>query len=905
MEHSNSRESSEPLVDPAHPFKGVVVCCTSIPPDQRTEIAKKTEELGGVHKYDLTPDVTHLIVGDYDTPKYRHVAKERTDIKAMDATWIDALGQLWMADADIDFPALEREHQLKPLETCGEVPDATNPAQTKRGSLLLCMTGFDDPDQRNLIISRIQANGGTYTGDLTKRVSHLIVHKPEGKKYKAARNWGIRTVSLAWLDQTIERGMVLDEQCFDPVLPPEEQGQGAWNRASSRRVSLGKRSRSGAGEGGQRKLRKTASMKLSSQRDTLWGDILGSKPTAESSVPDRSERIEVRDSGIHDAMVQPAPEAGIFSGCYFFMAGFESWKSKILAETIGSLGGRTFDTFGEVVTEAAVARSAHRFLIVPQESQPSTHFQVPPAHLDQIQIVTEFFVERCLHNKALCDPNSHVLGRPFPMFPIRGFENLYICTAGFTGVDLLHVEKAIRQIGAKYAARLNEVTSVLVCKSLAGTRKEKLKFAYDNDIPIVSSDWLWDSITTGYNAPVKAFMFPELQQDHRLEPKPRARGQHKEETKQAIQRTRSEPIPHMPKKPASRHPSVTAIDPTAFQDGNRPKSTAVKYTNTKEDSAASFQFQTAKTHQMDSFGGGTVAAQPSEKASDALNKSHITELTAKPLLARTTSVADSMDATPISGVEARYATEEESQAAEVADEVSTRTEPDAPTALESGAHEENEELGRPAEETKEHPQESRDDNETQQGESLGWQETSTEDRPQSRKANQEMAAEDDQDARLKAQREAQKKAEREDLSSRLTNLIESKGSGTGAETLHDDEQQQQQHQQQQQQRRPRKRIFGRAISNASAASSGSAESRMDALGRPAEDQEQQEQEPASTQIQYQDPGAQQHRAKIMSRMLGEDVKAPAMSQGPKTKIGGFEFDGEASRLPRRQTRRNF
>lgn len=110
----------------------------------QTELAKKTEELGGIHKYDLTPDVTHLVVGDYDTPKYRHVAKERTDIKAMDAGWIDTVGELWMADAEIDFPALEREWQLKPLETCGEMPDPTNPTEGKRGSLLLCMTGFDD-----------------------------------------------------------------------------------------------------------------------------------------------------------------------------------------------------------------------------------------------------------------------------------------------------------------------------------------------------------------------------------------------------------------------------------------------------------------------------------------------------------------------------------------------------------------------------------------------------------------------------------------------------------------------------------------------------------------------------------------------------------------------------------------
>ncbi|KAF9878033.1 BRCA1 C Terminus domain-containing protein [Colletotrichum karsti] len=938
MDSSFSREASEPPFDPAHPFKGVVVCCTSIPPDQRTEIAKKTEELGGIHKYDLTPDVTHLVVGDYDTPKYRHVAKERTDIKAMDATWIDAMGKLWMADANIDFAALEKEHQLRPFETCGEVPDATDPTQAKRGSLLLCMTGFDDPDERNKIIDRIQESGGTYTGDLTKRVSHLIVYKPEGKKFKAARNWGIRTVSLAWVDQTIERGMILDEQCFDPVMPPEEQGQGAWNRVNPRRVSLGKRSRSGVGEDGQRKLRKTASMKLGSQRDSIWNDLLGSKPSGESSAPQRSERIEVQDSGVHDAMAQPAPDEGIFSACHFFMAGFETWKSKILSETIGSLGGKTYAAFEELVAEAAGPRSLHKFLIVPQEAQPSTHFRIPPAHVDKVQVVTEFFVERCIHNKTLCDPNTHALGRPFPGFPIPGFQDLSICTAGFTGIDLLHVEKTIRQIGAKYAARLNEATSVLVCKSLAETRKEKLKFAFDSNIPIVSSEWLWGSVSSGYNVPVKRFMFPELQQNPDLKAKPRAKEQLKEQTKQPIQRTRSEPIPHMPKKPASRHTSVAGIDPTAFQH-EQQKPAAPMQTATKEDSAASFQFQTAKTHQMDSFGGGTVAAPPSNSSSHARNESTTSERPAKQKLARTTSVADSMDdATPISeaeagGVVVRHVVDEPmpptkhgekpqlwiSRGDEIAGEIQLNDE----ARLRMDAHDDRmREVGIDQAIISAATGGISDEKKAQLDAAAALCKRSRElenmDEDEKDEAQLEFQREElktakfrndcfekvleyqkDEDearahmeAELKADRDAKKAAEKEEITERLTNLIEARAMDRDIELPRKEEHPPH--------RRPRKRPLGRVISNASAASSGSAE--LDMYGQPTKEK-QEEQEPPSTQIQYQDPGAQQHRARIMSKMMGEDPK-PATSQG-KTKIGGFEFEGEAGgMMSRRQTRRN-
>ncbi|EGZ72532.1 hypothetical protein NEUTE2DRAFT_43850, partial [Neurospora tetrasperma FGSC 2509] len=102
---AGSPSSDHVLFDPSHPLKGV------------TDIANKTEELGGKHKHDLTPDCTHLIVGEHDTPKYRHVAKERPDVKAMAAGWIEALRKLWVEDADIDFIALEKEWELKPFET--------------------------------------------------------------------------------------------------------------------------------------------------------------------------------------------------------------------------------------------------------------------------------------------------------------------------------------------------------------------------------------------------------------------------------------------------------------------------------------------------------------------------------------------------------------------------------------------------------------------------------------------------------------------------------------------------------------------------------------------------------------------------------------------------------------------
>jgi DNA replication regulator DPB11 len=107
--------------------------------------------MGGIHKYDLTPDCTHLLVGEYDTPKYRHVAKERPDVKAMDARWVEAVRDLWVKDAEIDFRSLEKAWQLRPLETSGRSP--SDGYEAKRGAVLCCVTGFEDRESSSRLKS--------------------------------------------------------------------------------------------------------------------------------------------------------------------------------------------------------------------------------------------------------------------------------------------------------------------------------------------------------------------------------------------------------------------------------------------------------------------------------------------------------------------------------------------------------------------------------------------------------------------------------------------------------------------------------------------------------------------------------------------------------------------------------
>lgn len=145
----------------------------------------------------------------------------------------------------------------------------------------------------------VNCNGGEYRGNLTKDVTHLIAKVPSGKKYSFAMEWGIRVVAVEWLFQSLERGMILDETLYNLQLAASERGKNAWIRKTASTSSLGKRARDEANAlGRSRKLRRTASAKLSSQNMGLWTDIVGGGTEAADKKVDKWDDQQ-RDDGLN------------------------------------------------------------------------------------------------------------------------------------------------------------------------------------------------------------------------------------------------------------------------------------------------------------------------------------------------------------------------------------------------------------------------------------------------------------------------------------------------------------------------------------------------------------------------------------------------------------------------------
>lgn len=194
----------------------------------------------------------------------------------------------------------------------------------------------------------IESHGGTYKGDLTKSVTHLIARVPDGKKYQFAQQWRIKTVGLKWLKDSLERGLILKESLYHPTLPLDEQGKGAWNRKTDDQSHLGKRPREqDTAIEAPRKLRRTASARLGSQNDAMWGDIVGAEDLeteatnrdrlrqtksmsdmsvivqqSKSFVTDTTTTNHERSMTEHHEQAAPAERDGLMAYCTFMINGF-------------------------------------------------------------------------------------------------------------------------------------------------------------------------------------------------------------------------------------------------------------------------------------------------------------------------------------------------------------------------------------------------------------------------------------------------------------------------------------------------------------------------------------------------------------------------------------------------------
>ncbi|KAF1357465.1 hypothetical protein EJ07DRAFT_167640 [Lizonia empirigonia] len=567
------------------PLAGAILCCTALPHEQRAQLSAIGAQMGATIKLDLTSDVTHLVAGNTDSAKYRYVAKLREDVKVLSPAWLEALRDVWMeGEDDMDVAGLEKQYRLPTFF-----------------GLRICLTGFDNPEQRKYIQETVDLNGAEYHGDLTKNVTHLIAAAPTGKKYEHAVNWRMKIVSLEWFEQSLERGMVLEETLYNPTFPTEERGKDAWIRMENPSPALGKRTRDAEqpqpSNPHRRKLRRAASTKLGFQSDALWAGI--TTPSFEQGRNDEDEWKEdnlfkqtsphegtslqqedavahpgeIEDTNQHTSTLAGPPQLpeidpgeGIFQSRVVITYGFDLDKTNILQNHLEKNGARVVSSKDlDTIASEDLQRG---YLVIPHDVEVDVVSGSLPGGAGSLaNLVTNWWVERCLYGKRLVDPTDDVLSRPFNKLSMNGFSGLTVNSTGFSGIELLHVTKAVTLMGANYDEQLHAKTSVLVCYSRKPA-PPKLKFATDRRIPAVHAEWLWECLRTGALQPFSNYLLNTL--EPRQPQKTRPTPQQSEKPAVALSKEESVRLQERLKK-ADAHKIVTRPPNARARGPQRPR----------------------------------------------------------------------------------------------------------------------------------------------------------------------------------------------------------------------------------------------------------------------------------------------------------------------------------------------
>ena len=177
-----------------------------------------------------------------------------------------------------------------------------------------------------------------------------MAKEPSGNKYNYAGQWNIKTVSVEWMQHSLERGMILEEGYYSLLLQASERGNGAWLRRVPSITSLGKRPREGElVRTNSRKLRRTASARLSSENTGIWSNIVGQSVKQEHAHTDkwhdRDEDIApIKAEGPITAVLQTSGEQRFQRKA---IQGIPNVPDRMLAkQEDGIFGGKTFVLYG-------------------------------------------------------------------------------------------------------------------------------------------------------------------------------------------------------------------------------------------------------------------------------------------------------------------------------------------------------------------------------------------------------------------------------------------------------------------------------------------------------------------------------------------------------------------------------
>lgn len=534
------------------PLAGLAFCCTGIDAKEKRDVVEKINVLGGIHYYDLMTDVDYLIVGSRSTEKYIFSVKNRSDIRFIGTDAINAIHKHWLDGVDETLENLNIKNYLLPIFNDMTICFSRIQMTSAQIDHLIHNVNFrpkDDPEEyykpKNLYKLFVK-HGGSAKESLLKTHKIMVTTDPRGTRYEKAVEWGVKILHPVWIVDSIVRGAAMCPEDYLITENPNEtyeKGCDVWNEIKSNEDIVRQESnltirRSESAEPEQKK--KAAVNKANADiwhsimdhterhnklliRDKTWDeeDDEDEDEDDDSYTQSRDIDSEGNDGGpilADKRESSTALESQLFLGFNFLTIGFDSRQFDLLSKTIESF-------LGEVANDPNDDSITHVVMPSIKGSQYITVLKVLPSELKLritngfVKVVTEFFIERCMFYKKI------VLDRwGQPMKGLLSSKKIFkICITGFTGVELMHIEKLIKALNFEYCESLAEDRDLLIlninlfkpsfiknsprlfqykCKEIVNcptggsvslmSAKNKIDAAKQWNIPVVSVAYLWD-----------------------------------------------------------------------------------------------------------------------------------------------------------------------------------------------------------------------------------------------------------------------------------------------------------------------------------------------------------------------------------------------------------------------------
>jgi DNA replication regulator DPB11 len=530
------------------PFAKLTFCCTGISLN-REDLAEKIEALGGVHYSDLMSDVKYLIVGDRDTAKYNFCIKNRVDIRFLNRDAILKVYSLWLKGEDdsskldinnysleifggmqVCFSRIELDLDdlRRVIEGCGWRKDGIKAV----GPPLTLAETFSTKN----LVELIHANGGKSSGSLTISNTCVVTTEKRGKRYTKALEWKKPVIHPLWIVDSILRGAALDFE--DYILNDKnenslyDKGCNVWNQCVGAPVEIN-----------EEIYQEDKPKKVLKKNTTVWNSIMDttkhlSKRVVTDSAWDEEEKAaNGSDDDLptfvrakkHQQDREHALEAQLFLGSNFLLVGFSAQQQTLLTQVIESHHGEvtmdsTDDTITHIIVPASAGAQASMMLRI---LSPAVKARISNG---DIKAVTEWYIERSMYYKR---PMMDRWGQPMKGL-VRSTKKFKVCITGFTGIELLHIEKLVEYLGFEFCKALTLKRDLLVmninlfkntlvknspklyqykfldvinCPTyLAGSTsvlemssKNKINAAKKWQIPIVSVAYLWETMELSAN----------------------------------------------------------------------------------------------------------------------------------------------------------------------------------------------------------------------------------------------------------------------------------------------------------------------------------------------------------------------------------------------------------------------